>query len=164
MSKPRIAFYLKHTDEYGVRQLVATVVQLTDDGIHSPGYYWSDPAADLAVTAYLSPDQPHAWGWGHQYQPHTVDLHKARAMSRILARIQRRMANLSEQLGPPQNFHTYLLHLATALDIHLFLLRAHPGHPNHGQFRQVDTLTIGDWIRNQERQHAGGPGRDLGGS
>jgi hypothetical protein len=157
-TKPPVAFCLTHVNEYSTRQLVAAVVQLTDEGVRGLGYYCTDPVAELAdfkVTAYLSRDLPHAWGWRHEYQPYTVGLDRARAMSRVLGRVDRGLASLRHQLGHPDDLHTYLLHVAWTLDIRLFLLPRERPHTGGGRFRQVDTLAVRDWIRDMERQHAG---------
>jgi hypothetical protein len=157
--RPTLAFQLSHTYQYRLVKVTAAVVELTDDGTtRNPSYAWYGPArdlADFAVSAMLSHDIPHAWGWHHEYRrPYAVDLHRAKTMSRVLARFERGLANLCHQLGDPEDFHTYLLYVARTLNIHLFLL-ASTTQPDGRGHHQADTHNVRDWIRDLERQHAG---------
>jgi hypothetical protein len=158
---PMPAFYLDCVDEYGTRKLVAQVVQLTDDGVRTPSYQWSDPASELTnlrVSAYLTPDEPHAWGHSCRYcDLVSIDLDHARAMARTLGRIQRGLARLRDQLEPPEDFHAYLLHIGSILDIRHYLIRLVERGTDGKRYREVAPLAVGEWISQQEQRYAGPP-------
>jgi hypothetical protein len=158
-STPTPAFYLGCVDDYGTRRLVAHAVQLTDGGVRTPTYRCSDPGSELThlqVSAYLTPDQPRAWGYTCRYADLvSVDLDYARAMARTLGRIQRALARLRDQLGPPEDFHTYLLHIGSTLDIRHYLLRVAEHGADGKRHRQLTPLAVGEWISQQEQRYAG---------
>jgi hypothetical protein len=158
---PTPAFYLDCVNDYGTHKLVAKVVQLIDDGIRTPSYRWSEPDSELTnlqVSAYLTPDQPYAWGCSCRYcDLVSVDLDHARAMARTLGRIQRGLGRLRDQLGPPEDFHTYLLHIGSTVDIRTYLIRLAERGTNGKRYRRVAPLAVGEWISQQERRYAGSP-------
>jgi hypothetical protein len=157
-STPAPAFYLDCVNDYGTRRLVAHAVQLTDGGVRTPTYRYSDPGSELThlqVSAYLTPDQPHAWGYTCRYRDLvSVDLDHARAMARTLGRIQRGLARLRDQLGPAEDFHTYLLHVGSTLDIRHYLLRLAEHGTDGKRYRQLAPLAVGEWISRQEQRYA----------
>lgn len=158
-STPQRAFLLDCIDEYGTRKLTADAVQLTEDGILTPSYRRWEPASELThlqVSANLTPDEPHACGFSARYRDVArVDLDHAQAMARVLGRIQRGMTRLRSEIGPPEGFHTYLLHIGSILGIRHYLIRLAERDPDGKRYRRVDSLGVGDRIRQQEQRYAG---------
>lgn len=152
---PNIAFILRNVEEYGLRRLIATVMQTTVDGVTSLSYTAAGRATALdefEVTAYVSHDSERAWGYTHYFQPFIVDLHRAKTMHEVLRRVDRGMERLRASAGVPDDYHTYLMHIASALAIRRFYLPVQ--RPNgEKSVEPADAVAVGDWIREQERKY-----------
>jgi hypothetical protein len=130
-SPRRLAFLLDAQVEDAVRSidqaahlsLTARIVELNDDG-NVRNILESDDAglADLVVQARAAADMgPGTYGWAVEYlQPYAVDLPRAQAMARTLAKLQRGMGRLDERLGHPESFGAYLLRVAEVLRVRDF--------------------------------------------
>lgn len=109
-------------------RLTAEVLRVTDDGIRGIGWdRYGVPhgeLADLTVTGYANTDWDHTYGFHVAYgRPYSVELDRAKAMVRVLGRVERHLKAMSQpsphsiHYDNPESYTDYLLRVAKILGV-----------------------------------------------
>jgi hypothetical protein len=161
----RLGWYLILADDHGSRKVKATVVDLANGKLRNLMFYQFEPWTfydGLEVYAYLdnrSHSDGHAWGFGHEYRPFSVELPRAEAMTKVLRRLNRDLPRDHSANGYPLTWDEYLFSVARVLKIQTYARPAtvqeqaaeieRRGASSH--HRIITASGVQDWLAEQER-------------
>lgn len=158
-----LEFAVQRETIHGVTRLAAHVVYHNDEGemlnLLSGYSVWDgdNSLADFVVHAYLN-DDGDPYGFGHKFEPHSVDLDQAEKMVKVLRKVARGLdkANADQGYLRDEDFASYLIRVARILGIKTFHVRNNRRHKEmSGQtYRRTDGSGLQSWVRNREQHNA----------
>ncbi len=113
--------------------------------------------ADFQVSAYLSHDEEHAWGYFHGYStPYRVDRAVAEAMTRTLRKVDKGLNKTTQHQGHVKDFDDYLFRIAAILDAQTYYVNSTPKRLSvtGERFHRLDAPGIQSWLADLEAKFA----------
>lgn len=118
--KPDVRFILRLEDRHDY--LIATfeaAVKVASGALEFPQYR-DEPGrelVDLTVRAQLDPSRTSGefYGWRPAFKPWELDLDRAESMVKVLRQVDRRLRELSDRFGWPQDLAAFMGHMADAV-------------------------------------------------
>ena len=112
---------------------------------------------DFQVSAYLSHDEKHAWGYFHGYStPYRVDRAAAEAMTRTLRKVDRGLDKATQHQGHVKDFDDYLFRIAAILDTQTYYVYSTPERLSvtGEQFRRLAAPSMQSWLADLQTRFA----------
>ena len=150
---------LNERDEYGYHHIGATFVYLSEDedSVGQPRNYTSgmyespdDAWADLAISSQGENDHRDRgscgmYAWGCEYHsPYTVNLSRAQAMVKTLARLRHQLVKLNDTEGYAVTLGQYMVRVARAFGIRKFMIRTDPARNGWSSSGTYSMLSLAD--------------------
>ncbi len=157
LTSPELVILFKVDHLHGVHKIVVQVGYQDASGWwQTPAFGLSQPAsayADLQITAYIDIDTARTWGCSHAFTPIQIELAQAESIVKVLRKIHRGLDRADAEHGylPLDDFHRYVIRIATILGITDYRVPATPGEraATGETVRQVTGAGLQRWIDGQ---------------